>query len=1082
MRDRKFNARSTLGRLLLGALLALPALAPATTLTPNPALDLEGPGLTLAEGGTGLINLGGGTATVTVDIRGPVARAYFYWMGRDRPCPDSGTELCEVPFQPYLDQELAFNGVPITGRLIGEEAQGGPGNTNNIGYGADVTAIVRAATPFGPTAFSIEDGNLGSNIDRLNGGGLLVIYSDPADPVRYRVSVFEGLDFAFEDGNPILAARVTEPVVFNHGATGTSRQATLVNFVGDAVADRPDRIRVTDGFGVTTTLLDLLVAADGISFDTLSVPVTVPAGSASTSVQLFSEPIGQNPDSLSWLVGALRIPLGAPPPMPAVLGDRVWEDRNNNGRQDCADVNNNGVIGDPGDAGPECNAGVPDVPVTLLAGDCQTPLGQMAVTSAEGFYRFPDLVAGDYCVQFGLPPEGYCETQGYDLGTPVFTRPNVGGNDAIDSDANEDGVTDPIDLAPGERDLTVDAGIVCPAKLGNRVWEDDGNGIQDADEMGIEGVKVTLFGCGPDMIAGTSDDVDTGEMRVTATNGLYMFGGEPGFSLTPGKYFVEFDQSTFPPDFDFTVPGVGGDDVDSDCSPSGGITSCTDLRRSRSINLDRDCGLVPPPVSNCDLLLDKTCRVEAPPPVPFDKCKGKLQQFTVVWTGGPITVSGPANDAPGGAVDTNQEVTFFGPFDQNDVEVFISGSVSGVSEFHMSCSDDDFNDPTDCGKAAGNGKSDDSGLINDWTLEGFIDDDGLVLDCTTPPDGDGFTDNCSFSPRPPPSCENGEKPDTLTWRYNGGTGGDGDCADSTFFTIEDEDGKRHTDFMCSGTIDTSLQITAVDDDGNAFLVNPGESFTTMRDSIKEITLTDSAGATQAFEFHSSCSQPLEAGATAGALTLEALDGRRGGQPVTYRYDVTNLGDPLSDVMVTDNLLGDIGSVAGLGTGGMESFTTTVDLFATTVNTATASGVLADGSLCSPASASDTVTVEVVAPSCDVSIQIDRVEGKKIKWTLTNSGGIDATVEELSIAWPGSESLKKVKLGGSEILKDDVRSAPQTTIVEGDWDKEPKDRRIKDGEQETLEIEFTDDFPLGDNQSPSDFDLSITFEEGCSASF
>ena len=81
------------------ALLALLALlfsgiAYATTLAPSPSLTLSGPGLTIAEGGTGLINLGAGTETITVNIGGDVEKAVLYWAGRDLPCagnsPDCG--------------------------------------------------------------------------------------------------------------------------------------------------------------------------------------------------------------------------------------------------------------------------------------------------------------------------------------------------------------------------------------------------------------------------------------------------------------------------------------------------------------------------------------------------------------------------------------------------------------------------------------------------------------------------------------------------------------------------------------------------------------------------------------------------------------------------------------------------------------------------------------------------------------------------------------------------------------------------------------------------------------------------------
>jgi hypothetical protein len=124
------------------------------------------------------------------------------------------------------------------------------------------------------------------------------------------------------------------------------------------------------------------------------------------------------------------------------------------------------------------------------------------------------------------------------------------------------------------------------------------------------------------------------------------------------------------------------------------------------------------------------------------QCTGRLQQFTVIWTGGDITISGQTDDAPGGLVTTNQAVTFFGPFDQNDVAVDISGSVNGESEFHISCSDPDFNDPSDCGKLAGNGKANQAFLINDWQFEGLIDKSGdFLVTCTIKTDNiftDGF--------------------------------------------------------------------------------------------------------------------------------------------------------------------------------------------------------------------------------------------------------------------------------------------------------------------------------------------------------
>ena len=70
-------------------------------------------------------------------------------------------------------------------------------------------------------------------------------------------------------------------------------------------------------------------------------------------------------------------------------------------------------------------------------------------------------------------------------------------------------------------------------------------------------------------------------------------------------------------------------------------------------------------------------------------------------------------------------VTFvgFAAESPNDVQwvVYEAGTSNlvGVSQFHRSCSDEDMNDPSDCGKAAGDGKGNDGGLLNDWLFAGL---------------------------------------------------------------------------------------------------------------------------------------------------------------------------------------------------------------------------------------------------------------------------------------------------------------------------------------------------------------------------
>jgi len=283
-------------------------MAQATALAPF--IDLQGQGLTVASSGVGLEGIGTGSRTVTVTIGGPVRAALLYWAGRDRPCPLSGG-TCVIPSQPYKDQVLRFDGNLLTGTIIGTEAQPSTNPINNIGYFADVTSIV-SARGTGSQSLTIQDGNLGSNLFRLDGATLLVLYTNPADTNSYRVFVFDGLDFAYGQDPTPGPTHVTAPVTFSYASAAAARTASLLLAVGDAEAGRPDRIDLSDN----PSLYNTLDGSAGLSWDSDTVAVNIPAGVGSTTVQLFSEPVGQNPDSLLWELAALRVPLPAPPPPP----------------------------------------------------------------------------------------------------------------------------------------------------------------------------------------------------------------------------------------------------------------------------------------------------------------------------------------------------------------------------------------------------------------------------------------------------------------------------------------------------------------------------------------------------------------------------------------------------------------------------------------------------------------------------------------------------------------------------------------------------------------------------------------------
>ncbi len=116
--------------------------------------------------------------------------------------------------------------------------------------------------------------------------------------------------------------------------------------------------------------------------------------------------------------------------------------------------------------------------------------------------------------------------------------------------------------------------ILTQASLGDYVWHDENmDGLQQAEEMGIAGVTVNLYDCLDNLLATTTTNED----------GYYLFG-----NLDAGDYYVEF---IAPEGYVYTMRDVGGDDnVDSDADPATGITICTTLDEGE-VDLSWDAGL-----------------------------------------------------------------------------------------------------------------------------------------------------------------------------------------------------------------------------------------------------------------------------------------------------------------------------------------------------------------------------------------------------------------------------------------------------------------------------------------------------------
>lgn len=268
--------------------------------------------LPLADG-TGIVAAGVGLrgdpafdqpGTIQINVPGQVKQVIAYWEGHMTSAVG--------------DPEITIAGNAVTGTLIG-----GPtnffSNAWSSVYRADVTALGVVA----PGANSIEVG--GMDYNRLcpdctnNGVGLLVIYDDGGDPVD--IAIKDGLDLAFFQFDPPLDTTV--PQTFDFEPAFDDRVADLTLFAASVAPNRPNVVVVTTDGG-EQRFVDPFYNADGPDWDTAVLPVIVPAGATSFTVQALSEkdPTSEMtglPASLAWLAAGIAIR----PPEISPLGCRV---------------------------------------------------------------------------------------------------------------------------------------------------------------------------------------------------------------------------------------------------------------------------------------------------------------------------------------------------------------------------------------------------------------------------------------------------------------------------------------------------------------------------------------------------------------------------------------------------------------------------------------------------------------------------------------------------------------------------------------------------------------------------------------
>ncbi len=180
------------------------------------------------------------------------------------------------------------------------------------------------------------------------------------------------------------------------------------------------------------------------------------------------------------------------------IGDRVWEDKNENGIQD---------------QGEEGIAGIK----VLLCEAGETEPEDTAITDENGFYEFTGLSNDKYTVIFEIPDR-------YEI-----TKTDAGDDDKLDSDGKS------VVVRINEEDnMTVDLGLIEKTyKIGDRVWYDvNADGYQVDSEPGVQGVTVTLTKPNGDIETTTTDEDGYYYFFEPAANEYYNI----TFSDIPDQY------------------------------------------------------------------------------------------------------------------------------------------------------------------------------------------------------------------------------------------------------------------------------------------------------------------------------------------------------------------------------------------------------------------------------------------------------------------------------------------------------------------------------------------------------------------
>ena len=215
----------------------------------------------------------------------------------------------------------------------------------------------------------------------------------------------------------------------------------------------------------------------------------------------------------------------------ASVGDMVWLDENKNG------------VFEQGEE-----------PLRDIGLELYTESGdsvKSVISDSQGRYLFDKLNAGNYYIKLTNIPDTL------DIESNPGAISDITGNNGINS-------TDIFTVQAGQRIVDMDFGFVKKkGSIGDRVWLDENNnGLQDANESGVDDIKVILY------------DKYGAELQQTVTEERDAQSGYYQFDVEPGDYYLRF---LLPYRYESTPANIGNDrELDCDVTNKFGYNT-TDM-------------------------------------------------------------------------------------------------------------------------------------------------------------------------------------------------------------------------------------------------------------------------------------------------------------------------------------------------------------------------------------------------------------------------------------------------------------------------------------------------------------------------